>query len=223
MSLLKRRTTALTPEMLTLAKQLWDYHHMNHQMVKSDVILALGSHDLRVAERAAQLYLEGWAPLLVCSGGLGNLTSGIWTESEADQFAAIAINMGVPASAILVENKSTNTGENIIFTDRLLKEQGRDPHSFIVVQKPYMERRSYATFKKHWPDKNVVITSPQISFEDYPTDEIPLDRVIEIMAGDLQRIREYPAKGFQIPQEIPEDVWLAFERLVDAGFDGHLI
>jgi uncharacterized SAM-binding protein YcdF (DUF218 family) len=223
MSLLKRRTTALTPEMLTLAKQLWDYHHMNHQMVKSDVILVLGSHDLRVAERAAQLYLEGWAPLLVCSGGLGNLTSGIWTESEADQFAAIAINMGVPASAILVENKSTNTGENIIFTDRLLKEHGRDPHSFIVVQKPYMERRSYATFKKHWPDKNVVITSPQISFEDYPTDEIPLDRVIEIMAGDLQRIREYPAKGFQIPQEIPEDVWLAFERLVDAGFDGHLI
>jgi uncharacterized SAM-binding protein YcdF (DUF218 family) len=223
MSLLKRRTTALTPEMLTLAKQLWDYHHMNHQMVKSDVILVLGSHDLRVAERAAQLYLEGWAPLLVCSGGLGNLTSGIWTESEADQFAAIAINMGVPGSAILVENKSTNTGENIIFTDRLLKEHGRDPHSFIVVQKPYMERRSYATFKKHWPDKNVVITSPQISFEDYPTDEIPLDRVIEIMAGDLQRIREYPAKGFQIPQEIPEDVWLAFERLVDAGFDGHLI
>jgi uncharacterized SAM-binding protein YcdF (DUF218 family) len=223
MSLLKRRTTALTPDILILAKQLWDYHHMNHQMVKSDVILALGSHDLRVAERAAQLYLEGWAPLLVCSGGLGNLTSGIWTESEADQFAAIAVNMGVPASAILVENKSTNTGENIIFTDRLLKEHGRNPHSFIVVQKPYMERRSYATFKKHWPDKNVAITSPQISFEDYPTDEIPLDRVIEIMAGDLQRIREYPAKGFQIPQEIPGEVWEAFEKLVDAGFDGHLI
>jgi uncharacterized SAM-binding protein YcdF (DUF218 family) len=223
MSLLKRRTTALTPDILILAKQLWDYHHMNHQMVKSDVILALGSHDLRVAESAAQLYLEGWAPLLVCSGGLGNLTSGIWTESEADQFAAIAVNMGVPASAILVENKSPNTGENIIFTDRLLKEHGRNPHSFIVVQKPYMERRSYATFKKHWPDKNVAITSPQISFEDYPTDEIPLDRVIEIMAGDLQRIREYPAKGFQIPQEIPGEVWEAFEKLVDAGFDGHLI
>lgn len=223
MSLLKRRTTALTPEILTLAKQLWDYHHMNHQMVKSDVILALGSHDLRVADRAAQLYLDGWAPLLVCSGGLGNLTSDIWTESEADQFAAIAINMGVPASSILVENKSTNTGENIIFTSRLLKEHGVDPQSFIVVQKPYMERRSYATFKKHWPDKNVVITSPQFSFEDYPTDEIPLDRVIEIMAGDLQRIREYPAKGFQISQEIPPEVWEAFEKLVDAGFDGHLI
>ena len=223
MSLSRRTTDELSPETLALAKQLWDYHHMHHKLVKSDVILALGSHDLRVAERAAQIYLEGWAPKLVCSGGLGNLTSGIWTESEADQFAAIAVKMGVPSSAILVENRSTNTGENILFTDKLLREHGLVPQSFIVVQKPYMERRSYATFKKHWPDKNVVITSPQISFENYPTENIPVDRVIEIMAGDLQRIREYPAKGFQIPQEIPADVWKAFEKLVESGFDGHLI
>ncbi len=111
--------------------------------------------------------------------------------------------MGVPAESVLVENKSTNTGENIIFTEKLLRERGIDPQSFIVVQKPYMERRSYATFKKHWTDKNVVITSPLLSFEEYPSDDIPVDRVIEIMAGDLQRIKEYPAKGFQIHQDIP--------------------
>ncbi|MBL7698748.1 MAG: YdcF family protein [Chitinophagaceae bacterium] len=223
MSLVKRSSREITPEILSLAKKLWDYHHMNHQLVKSDVILALGSHDLRVATRAAQLYLDGLAPLLICSGGLGNLTSGMWTESEADQFAAIAIKMGVPEHAVLIENKSTNTGENILFTEKLLREKGVDPQSFIVVQKPYMERRSYATFKKHWPGKNVVITSPQFTFEDYSNDEIPMDRVIEIMAGDLQRIKEYPAKGFQIPQEIPADVWSSFERLVELGFDGHLI
>lgn len=223
MSLVKRTSREMTPEIISLAKKLWDYHHMNHGLVKSDVILALGSHDLRVAERAAQLYLEGWAPLLICSGGLGNLTSGIWTESEADQFAKIAIKMGVPAEAVLVENKSTNTGENILFTEKLLSEKGFAPQSFIVVQKPYMERRSYATFKKHRPGKQVVISSPQLSFEAYSNDDIPMDRVIEIMAGDLQRIKEYPAKGFQIHQDIPDDVWLAFERLVELGFDGHLI
>lgn len=223
MALLKRSKLELTPEIHSLSKLLWDYHHMNHALVKSDIILALGSHDLRVAERASQLYLEGWAPILVCSGGLGNLTSGIWTESEADQFAAIAIKMGVPESVVFVENRSTNTGENILFTEKLLSEKGINPESFIVVQKPYMERRSYATFKKHWPHKSVVISSPQISFENYPTEDIPVDRVIEIMAGDLQRIREYPAKGFQIPQDIPHNVWNAFERLVELGFDGHLI
>jgi uncharacterized SAM-binding protein YcdF (DUF218 family) len=213
----------INSEIESLAKLLWDYHHMNHEPAKSDCILALGSHDLRVADRAAELYLEGWAPLVIMSGGLGNFTQDMWTESEADQFAAIAINKGVPAGAVLIENKSTNTGENILFTQRLLKEKGIDPQNFIVVQKPYMERRSYATFKKHWPDKNLLVTSPQISFEEYPTADIPLNRVINIMIGDLQRIKFYPAKGFQIYQAIPSEVWSAYERLVELGFDKHLM
>ena len=213
----------ITPEVLSLAQQLWDYHQLHHQLVKSDCILALGSHDLRVADRAAALYLQGWAPLLILSGGLGNFTQEMWTESEADKFAAIAIQLGVPASAILVENKSTNTGENILFTQQLLQQQGLNPASFIVVQKPYMERRSYATFKKHWPGKNLVVTSPQIAFDQYATATIPLERVINIMVGDLQRIKIYPAKGFQIYQEIPAAIWDAYERLVHLGFDQHVI
>jgi uncharacterized SAM-binding protein YcdF (DUF218 family) len=210
-------------EVLGWAQQLWDYHHMQHTLQPSDCIFVLGSHDLRVADRGAELYLQGWAPVLIFSGGLGNVTKDIWTESEADQFARIAINKGVPPEAILVENKSTNTGENILFTQQLLKEKGLDPQKFIVVQKPYMERRSYATFKKHWPDKQLLVTSPQISFADYPTADISIERVINIMTGDLQRIRIYPQKGFQVYQEIPEHIWQAYEQLVAAGFDKHLV
>ncbi|MEO7313825.1 MAG: YdcF family protein [Ginsengibacter sp.] len=210
-------------QILPLAQILWDYHHMNHTPVKSDCILALGSHDLRVAERAAELYLKGLAPLVIMSGGLGNFTKEMWSEKEADKFAKIAVEMGVPEQAILVENQSTNTGENIVFTQNLLKEKQLDPSSFIVVQKPYMERRSYATFKKHWPDKNILVTSPQISMNDYPTDEIPMEKVINIMVGDLQRIKLYPEKGFQIYQEIPGEVWEANEKLVELGFDKHLV
>ncbi len=213
----------ITHEEMLLAQQLWDYHHLNHKPSRADCILALGSHDLRVADRAAELYLEGMAPLVVMSGGLGNLTQDMWTEPEADQFAAIAIERGVPAKKILIENRSTNTGENILFTRQLLKEHGLDPHSFIVVQKPYMERRSYATFKKHWPDKELIVTSPQFSMLDYATDEIPLEKVINIMAGDLQRIKLYPAKGFQIHQEIPDEVWNAYERLLNLGYNKHLV
>ena len=212
----------LSPEIKAWAKQLWDYHHMQHILKKSDCILALGSHDLRVADRAAELYLEGWAPLLVFSGGLGNLTSDIWTVPEADQFAAIAIQKGVPESAILIENKSTNTGENITFTQKLLSAKGVNPNQFIVVQKPYMERRSYATFKKHWPEKELLVTSPQFSFEEYPTEDITMEKVINIMVGDLQRIKYYPAKGFQIAQEIPDDIWQIYEKLIAKGFDKHL-
>src|SRR5688500_19949159 len=112
----------ITSEVLACAKKVWDYHLMKHTLAPADCILTLGSHDTRVAERAAELYLQGWAPLLIFSGGLGRLTQDMWTDTEADRFARIAITMGVPQNAILIENQSTNTGENITFTQQLLKE-----------------------------------------------------------------------------------------------------
>ena len=210
-----------------LAETIWRYHQLNHQLARADVILVLCSHDKAVAERGAQLFLEGWAPLLIFSGGLGSITSRLWREPEADQFAAIAITMGVPRERILIENKSTNTGENILFTKQLLAERQIDTKTFILVQKPYMERRSYATFKKLWPDKEALVTSPQASLDEYlrrySNEALSSDDVVSIMVGDLQRIRLYPARGFQIPQDIPDEIWAAFEELVAAGYDKHLI
>ena len=210
-----------------LAEKLWHYHQMNHQLELADAILVLCSHDKKVAERGAQLLLEGWAPLLIFSGGLGVITKNIWHEPEADQFAEIAIALGVPPEKILIENQSTNTGENVLFTKRLLAQKQIDPARFILVQKPYMERRSFATFRKNWPDKNVLVTSPQVSFaeylETYVNSELSVDDVISIMVGDLQRIKVYADKGFQIPQEIPDEVLSAYEELVRAGYDRHLI
>ena len=210
-----------------LAERIWNYHRLCHQLVPADVILVLCSHDVSVAQRGAELWLAGWAPLLIFSGGLGGITRKMWTEPEADRFARIAIEMGVPADRILIENQSTNTGENVQFTRELLDARGIAPARLILVQKPYMERRSFATFHKVWPGKDVVVTSPQAGFDDYlarySNEALTPDAVVSIMVGDLQRIREYPARGFQIEQEIPEDVWAAFEALVDAGFDSHLV
>lgn len=216
-------TVMIDKQIIELAKKLWNYHLIGHNIEPADCILVLGSHDRRVAARGAELYLQGMAPVLVFSGGLGRLTKDMWSETEADLFARIATEMGVPAEAIIIENRSTNTGENILFTQQLLQARGLNPQSFIVVQKPYMERRSYATFKRHWPAKDIVVTSPQIAFEDYPTEEIPLEKVISIMVGDLQRIKVYPEKGFQVYQEIPQDVWEAYGQLVQLGFDQHLV
>jgi uncharacterized SAM-binding protein YcdF (DUF218 family) len=210
-----------------LAKKLWHFHRLNHQLERADAILVLCSYDLRVAERGAQLFLEGWAPLLIFSGGLGAITKSLWSVPEADQFARIAARMGVPEERILVENRSTNTGENIIFTKSLLAEKRLDPEKFILVQKPYMERRSYATFRKMWPEKEVIVTSAQVSFEEYleqyTNRELSSDDVIGIMVGDLQRLRVYAEKGYQIRQEIPDDVWSAYEELVKAGYTSHLV
>lgn len=206
-----------------LARLIWDYHHLHHRLQPADLILALGSNDTRVADRAAELYLAGWAGTLIFSGGAGALTRDRFDRPEAEIFADIARDRGVPARAILIEPHSTNTGENIVFSRRLLAERGIEPNRIILVQKPYMERRAYATFKKIWPEPELIVTSPEISFEDYPTADLPFDLVVNIMVGDLQRIRLYPGLGFQIEQEIPDEVWEAGQKLIALGYNRHLV
>ena len=217
-------------EIDALARRIWDYLHLHHTLVPSDVILTLGSNDLRVAEHAAHCYLKGLAPLLVFSGNVGALTRGVFAQPEAELFAETAVRLGVPRAAILCEPESTNTGDNIRFSHRLLQQHGLTPQRLILVQKPYMERRTYATFMQQWPTESeaepkpeVLVTSPPLAFESYADGLMPREQFINVMVGDLQRIREYPKLGFQIEQEIPAAVWQAYERLVALGFNKCLI
>jgi uncharacterized SAM-binding protein YcdF (DUF218 family) len=182
-----------------LAETLWNYHLMKQQLDAADAILVLCSHDERVAERAAQLFHEGWAPLVIFSGGRGAITKTLWSEPEAERFARIAFGLNVPRERILIEAQSTNTGENVVFTKRLLAERGLDLQKFILVQKPYMERRAFATFRKLWPEKDLIVTSPQVSFREYldqyANRALSAADVVGIMVGDLQRIKIYPDRG----------------------------
>lgn len=228
------------------AELIYNYHRMAMALPtgSADAIFCLCSLDLRVAKRAAQMFLDGHGRWLIFSGGSGKLTADrlfFRDDPEAVVFARVAREMGVPSDRVIVESNSTNTGENVRFTHALLSEQGlladngddhdRSIRSFVLVQKPYMERRTFATFMKQWPGitsdegaKQIkfTVTSPQLDFAEYPDEHNPRDLVINIMVGDLVRIREYPARGYQIPQEIPEEVWEAGQRLIAAGFKEHL-
>jgi uncharacterized SAM-binding protein YcdF (DUF218 family) len=144
-------------------------------------------------------------------------------RAEAEVFADIALGMGVPRDALLLESRSTNTGENVELSRRLLAERGLRPHLAIAVQKPYMERRTLATFGVRWPELELVVTSPQLSFDDYTSQGISRDDVIHIMVGDLQRLSVYAKKGFSTPQEIPPDVAAAYEGLVAGGYTKRLL
>ena len=196
---------------------------LDQPLQKADCLLVMGSHDLRVGLYGAHLFQEGWAQILVFSGGSGSLTHGLWPQSEAEMFAREASKMGIPAEKILLENRSTNTGENIAFTRLLLHEKGLDPATLLLVHKPYMERRALATFQKVWPQKQARVTSPPTTFEQYPTADIPLEMLINIMVGDFQRILNYPEEGFQVAQVVPDEAMLAYYFLIESGFDQHLI
>ena len=185
---------------------------------------------------------KGIAPRILFSGGQGNFTE-TWEESEAVIFARRAEELGVNREAILVETASSNTGENIKNSHRLLKEKGLLPKRIILVQKPFMERRYHtitakikyasgfllcrtiATFTKQWPDgiDDVRVTSPQIPLDQYPNVHLSKEDILNTMVGDLQRIVEYPRLGFQSTHDVPEIVLTAMQSLIDMGYTKHLL
>jgi|GEM_PF-3304641 len=85
-----------------------------------------------------------------------------------------------------------------------------DPESFIVVQKTLHER-AFTTFKKLWPQKGSLLLP--ISFEDYPAWELTIEKLIQIMAGDLQRIKVYREQVFKFHSKFPQEAWDAYEQL----------
>jgi uncharacterized SAM-binding protein YcdF (DUF218 family) len=214
---------------------VWDFMLVHHTLKKADAIVVLGSFDTNVGVYAAELYLAGWAPVLVCAGsGTVNQQTGAYQDfvgsTEAEVFANIAIKMGVPEAAIVVENRSQNTGQNYEFTSALLLERGIDiatpSATIIAVQKQFMERRTLATGKVWWPDVDLIVTSPPMAMCDYPASNPAVNKGehwIHAMVGDLQRIKEYPAKGFQVEQHIPHEVWTSFEWLVAQGYTRSLL
>ena len=211
----------MSPDHLAAALVLWDYHRLNHDITPAEGILVFGSSDLRVAEHAADLFHRGLAPWILLSGARGRMTKD-WPETEAEGLARVAREHGVPDDALFIENRATNTGENIRFSRELLAERGITLASGILVQKPYMERRSIAALDVQWPDASFRASSPPMSFQEYCNGTLTSDLVISAMTGDFQRILDYPAMGFASPQEVPEKVMQAYEVLVAGGFTAQL-
>ena len=139
---------------------IWDYLGMHQTPEKADVIVGFGNFNTNIARRAAELYLQGLAPWVLFTGGLGRNTEGLLPEPEAVRFAKTAMAAGVPERAILLEPESTNTAENIRFTRRLLEERNI-PHGRILgVHQPFMERRITAAMGVYWKEPDFRVTSP---------------------------------------------------------------
>ena len=210
-----------------LAQTIWDYMRYEHALERADVILGMGCNDMRVADHCAKLYHEGYAPRILFSGSRGELTRGLYQGNEAELYFTRACELGVPKDVIIVESRAENSGENMRFAALKLQELDIGHSRMIIVHKPYMLRRMYATFMKQWPEspKPFVITSAiQLTMDEYVHNSYTtIDYMINIMVGDLQRIKEYPARGFQIAQEIPDEVQYAYDELVRRGYVKHLL
>ncbi|MEU9571661.1 YdcF family protein [Streptomyces massasporeus] len=205
------------------ARRLWDYHQMGHTPRPCSVAIGLGSHDLGVADTAVELYKRGMAPLLVFTGATSPTTRERMPRGEAVHYRERALELGVPSSAVLIEQNARNTGENIRLSKALLEEAGVEVSSVLLISKPYEERRSYATARKLWPEVEVVSASTPMTFDEYVDSIRDARLVIDMLVGALQRLLIYPEQGFMISQPVPEDVRQAFERLCHEGFTSRLL
>ncbi|MCC8335123.1 YdcF family protein [Streptomyces sp. R1] len=204
-------------------RRLWEYHQMGHTPRPCSVAIGLGSHDLGVADTAAELYERGMAPLIVFTGATSPTTRERMPRGEAVHYRERALELGVPSSAILVEPRARNTGDNIRFSRKLLEEAGMDVSSVLLISKPYEERRAYATARKLWPDVEIVSASSPMTLNEYVDSLGDARMVIDMLVGALQRLLVYPEQGYLISQPVPADVIEAYERLCRSGFTSRLL
>lgn len=205
------------------AKIIWDYMILHHQLTNADLVLVCGNDDEMTCERTLEVYKENLAPLILVSGSGSLKNRDGFQENEAQRIKEYLIVNNIPENIILIEDRARSTGDNAMFSKKLLEEKNIYPKKIILITKPYMERRAYSTFMKQWPGPEYLVTSKQISFEDYCKKFPDKDHFINLMVGDLQRIKEYPKLGFQMEQEIPARVWNSGQELIKLGYDRFLL
>jgi len=205
------------------AQLLWDYQQMHHEPRPCSVGIGLGSHDLGVADATVNLFRRGMMPLIVFTGATSRTTQERMPRGEAEHYRDRALELGVPADAILVEPHARNTGQNIALSRALLEARGVSVSSVLLISKPYEERRAYATARKLWSEVEFVNASTPMALPEY-VDSIGDPRlVIDMLVGSLQRLLVYPAQGFTIPQDVSANVICAYRRLMARGFTSRLV
>ncbi|MBF9068186.1 YdcF family protein [Streptacidiphilus fuscans] len=205
------------------AQLIWDFHQMHHEVRPCDVVIGLGSHDLGVADTAADLFERGMAPLIVFTGGNSPTTRERMPRGEATHYLERALELGVPRGAVLVEPHAANTAENFRFSRAVLEEAGVKVSSALLVTKPYEEKRAYATACKEWPEVEFFCASTSMTLESYANSIGDARMVIDMLVGALQRLRIYPDQGFMIRMPVPDDVVAAYQRLCREGFTRRLV
>lgn len=123
---------------------IWRYG-MNDQATKSDCIIVLGAgvrgstpspvFEQRI-RHGINLYTAGYAAKILFTGGLGEDKN----QSESSVARSFALLHGVPATDILIEEKSRTTQQNLSEALAVMRQNGLN--SAIIVSDPLHMRRS---------------------------------------------------------------------------------
>jgi uncharacterized SAM-binding protein YcdF (DUF218 family) len=189
------------------AAELWSFLAPQQPPAAADAIFVFGGVNLRVPERAAELYAAGFAGTVLVSGGAGSRTHLHFDQAEADVFVEVLRRQGVPACDIICERAASNTGENVEFGMTKLRDEVPAVSSLLLVAAPFIMRRCLATFERQYPTVHVIPCPPVGAYEDFV--DRPYEDFVDRLVAEVDRLDAYADAGFITPVEIPTSVRLA--------------
>ena len=146
------------------ASRVGDWLVVNQNPVRSDAIIVLGGGPIQRIAEGVSLYKKGYAPRIIVSGGAPALPF----ESQADIMSQQAMDMGVPMSDIILENRSWTTYQNALYTERIMRANHFT--SALVVSSNFHMRRVSLVFDLVYRGSGIrlrFISSPDPQF--HPT------------------------------------------------------
>jgi hypothetical protein len=213
-----------------------------------DVLVLCGSAVLGAVDVAAAAYRDGLVSRVLVSGGVGHSTPylhaalrahpryGDVPTADRSEAAVIAEILrrhhGVPDGALLVEERSTNCGENASCSVAVLRREPGQVRSLLLVQDPTMQRRTHESFHRSLrgtSDVRLLSFAPFVPTvpdpgaacvtDDTGTEVWSMDRFRSLLLGEVRRLQDDEhgygprGSGFLDHVEIPVDVMAAYRRL----------
>lgn len=183
-------------ELIMIKKEINEitkYIFLKSNPQKADLAFVFGTRYQEATSKAYELYRDKLVPLMLVCGGINRITG----ENEALAMSKKLINLGVKQKDLLLEKKSTNTLENVVFSKQLLdKKVGlNDIKKIIAVVKNYHSRRALMTLKKYFPNNIEIIPVTYDVFGFTETNWFESEIGTEKVSGEMDRIQKYLKKG----------------------------
>jgi len=169
---------------------------------------------MKIPARCAELYQKGYGNKIIYTGGIGAGTADL-NMPEADAFLDFTKKNypHIPLEDIIIENRSTNTGENLRFTLSILQSKYEKikekfhKGKIILVANPFRQRRVFLTTAHILPEASLINCPP---LSDYKN-ELALfktknENLSSQLPGEVQKIINYPDKGWIKRETVPEDI-----------------
>lgn len=163
----------------------------SQRLRKADAIVLLTGDALVRTKKAATLFREHWAPLIVVSGNSFAPEHG---SLNAHDYRNALLEDRVPETQILLEAKSLNTRQQGINIMEMVKKKGWK--RIIIVASHYHQYRAFLTFLQARTDaqSNVDIINGWMRNLSWTRKE-PYGIRIDLLEGEFDRIEQYQQKG----------------------------